>query len=493
MLLDKQYYNPNDPRPYDDVGWTLGPLYNAITVRVEDPEILAARMTLMPESISVPGGAESSRRAPVAFVVNYNADNKLASFRFAHATLEIQAAERSFANGDMQFRVGSFIIPADGNPDNLGELLGEAGAQYGFTAYGASSMPDVPTHAVATPRVAVMHTWTTTQSEGWLRLGMDEYGIPYDYISVHDARDEARLIDRYDIILMGPSSADALSIVHGLSGDVAVPWKATALTPNLGYNDATDDMRGGLALEGVLHLQRFIEAGGTFITLANSASLPIHFGLARGIGIKQTPDLWARGGVYRAELKDAMSPLAYGYGEELGVYFNSSPVFERRAGGGRFRGFGGASAGDPGGPGSTTGRRTGRGGIDEDDIVQGRPRDLGRTGVEVFQEENPSEPPQRRGQAGAASFRTVFAFASDPEELLISGGIRNGQAMAGAPALVDVSLGEGHVVMFSFNPFWRSETLGSYALVFNALLHHGHLSVSEQREEVATEASGSMR
>ena len=36
MLLDKQYYNPDDPRPYDDVGWTVGPLFNAKTVRIED-------------------------------------------------------------------------------------------------------------------------------------------------------------------------------------------------------------------------------------------------------------------------------------------------------------------------------------------------------------------------------------------------------------------------------------------------------------------------
>jgi hypothetical protein len=48
--------------------------------------------------------------------------------------------------------------------------------------------------------------------------------------------------------------------------------------------------------------------------------------------------------------------------------------------------------------------------------------------------------------------------------------------MVNAPALIDARLGEGHVVMFSFNPFWRSHTHGTYALLFNALLHHGHLS-----------------
>ena len=89
--------------------------------------------------------------------------------------------------------------------------------------------------------------------------------------------------------------------------------------------------------------------------------------------------------------------------------------------------------------------------------------------------------------------RTIFAFSSDPEELLISGGIKNGQEMTSAPALVDVSLGEGHVILFSFNPFWRSETLGSYALVFNALMHHGNLDATGSPDEVATDASGKGR
>ncbi len=28
MLLDKGYYNANDTPPYDDTGWSLGPLRN---------------------------------------------------------------------------------------------------------------------------------------------------------------------------------------------------------------------------------------------------------------------------------------------------------------------------------------------------------------------------------------------------------------------------------------------------------------------------------
>ncbi|UCG88206.1 MAG: hypothetical protein JSW71_06585, partial [Gemmatimonadota bacterium] len=492
MLLDKQYYNPNDPRPYDDVGWTLGPLYDAVTVRVEDPAILSQSMTLVSDTVAAPGGIENSQR-PV-FLVRYNADNNLAAFRFEHPELQIEAAEQSFTVDDIEFGAGSFIIRTEDNPGDLAPLLEQAGARYGFSAIGTSSVPDVPTHPVVAPRVAVMHTWSNTQTEGWLRLGLDEYAIPYDYISVHEVRDEPSLIDKYDVIVMGPSSSNALSILYGVRGNRPLPWRSTELTPNLGVQDETDDMRGGLELEGVLNLANFIKAGGTFITIANSSSLPTHFGLTPGLGVKQTTDLWARGGVFRVRLRDRQSPLAYGYGDELGVYFNSAPVFQAQSvGGRRFDGFGPTAAEATGGPGSTTARRTGRGGGDEEDIVQGRARDMGQAGVEQFRSEDPSAAPQRSGAATAPSYRTVLAFATDPEELLISGGIMNGQEMAGAPALVDVPLGDGHVIMFSFNPFWRSETLGSYALLFNAFMHHGNLSPATPIEEVAPDSSGARR
>ena len=37
--------------------------------------------------------------------------------------------------------------------------------------------------------------------------------------------------------------------------------------------------------------------------------------------------------------------------------------------------------------------------------------------------------------------------------------------------MIDSPYGEGHVVLFSNNPFWRAETKGSYFLVFNAILN----------------------
>jgi hypothetical protein len=478
MMLDRQYYNPDDPRPYDDTGWTFGPLYNVETVRVEDVAILDAAMQPVTEPVRAPGGVENANGAR-AFIVNYNADNRLTSFRYRHRDLRMQAAEASFDAAGRTFNAGSFIIPAAGNPGNLAQLLGSAAREFGFTAVGVSAVPSVSTHTVAAPRVAVLHTWQTTQQEGWMRLALDQYGIPFDYISVHDARDNPRLNDRYDVILFGPSVADPLQIVAGVQGAQPLPWKRTDVTPNLGRQASTDDMRGGLELRGVVNLQRFVEQGGTLVTIGNTSLLPIHFGMSGGIRTADTPNLWAPGGVFRTTRSDDTSPLVYGYGAELGVYFNRAPVFTD---GQRSPAI--AQAPRPGSDGSTTARRSGRGGIDEPDIVQGRARDLGEAGAEEFRarQRAAGDPAQNFGGGGggfgaqqAVRARTVLRFASDPKNLLISGGLTDGQELAHAPALSAAPLGSGHVVMFSFNPFWRSQTHGSYALVFNALLHHGSL------------------
>jgi len=176
---------------------------------------------------------------------------------------------------------------------------------------------------------------------------------------------------------------------------------------------------------------------------------------------------------------DSDSPITYGYGDDLGVYFNTTPIFQVASGGRGGSGFGEPE--DLGGPGSTTTRRTGRGGVDEADVVQGRRGDLGEAGVEAFRADQAEEDSTGSASSAANRVRTVMRYSRDVEDLLISGGLRNGESLAGTPALLDVTLGEGHVILFSFNPFWRSETLGSYGLVFNTIMHYRNLATGTER------------
>ncbi len=475
MLLDLQHYSPDDPAPYDDVGWSFGPLFNAKTVRVVDPAILAAPMALVEDEVAPTGGVTGPAGA-TAYLVNYNADNNLTAFRFAHRELDMNAAQQGFSAAGQDFRAGTFIIPSEGNPGNLRELLESAGQEFGFTAHAVASTPSVPSHAVANPRIALVHNWLSTQNEGWLRLGLDEYGVPFEYISVHAVRDEADLRSRYDVILMGPSTNNANQLLHGVQGDEPIPWQASEHTPNIGRQASSPDIRGGLELRGVMNLQRFVEEGGTLVTLTSSSTLPVHFGMTPGVSIREPGSLWAPGGVYRTKVSDAASPLAYGYDAELGVYFNrnQSPLLND----GRPRPTVRPPAFNEGG---SDQRRSGRGSIHEQDQPQARGQDWGQESIEALRAREGDEALAGGGGGGfggaqaSDDVRTVFRFHDDPAQLLVSGGLTGADIMTGSPALVDARLGEGHIVMFSFNPFWRSGTLGSYALLFNALLHHGNL------------------
>ncbi len=76
--------------------------------------------------------------------------------------------------------------------------------------------------------------------------------------------------------------------------------------------------------------------------------------------------------------------------------------------------------------------------------------------------------------------RVVLRFASDEKNLLISGMLAGGNELANRPAVVDVPVGRGHVVMFATNPMWRHQTQGEFFLLFNAALNYDNLSVGRQ-------------
>ena len=54
--------------------------------------------------------------------------------------------------------------------------------------------------------------------------------------------------------------------------------------------------------------------------------------------------------------------------------------------------------------------------------------------------------------------------------------LAGGSELANAPAVIDVPVGSGHVIMFANNPMWRHQTQGSFFLIFNAALNFDSLN-----------------
>jgi hypothetical protein len=470
MLLDTQYYNVNDPRPYDDTGWTLGPLRNIKTVRVTDTAILQQPMSMLTADARVRGGINGSGAA--GFIVNHNTDNTLATLRYKLKDVKMNAAEASFKIGEKQFNAGSFVIKSEGNPADLRQQLSAAIEDLGLTALAVDKLPEVKLHNLSVPRIAILHSWTNTQNDGWYRIEFDRLQIPYTYISDQVVRNTSNLRDKFDVIVFPPLNGTAQAIVNGipLRGD-PIPWKQSDLTPNMGLSpDQSDDIRGGMGLNGVMNLQKFVQDGGLFIAVANTARLPIDFGLTSGVSIQDARQLQARGSIYNAKFSDRNSPIAYGYDETLPIYFNQAPLFQVAT-----SNFGGAD-----GPGGTAGGRpSGRGSLTDPDAVQAMPLASLAPSPANRGEEQLTE--EQRLQLGAFYVpptqrpRVILRFASDEKNLLVSGELAGGSDLANAPAVIDVPVGRGHVVMFATNPMWRHQTQGSFFLLFNAALNFDSL------------------
>src|SRR6185503_5393508 len=130
--------------------------------------------------------------------------------RFPSASFE--AAEEPFEVSGRKFNRGSFIVKNVG----LAELA-KAGAELGIQAYAAASAPAVKTHPVRAARIAIMHTWLSTQSEGWWRLEFDRLAVPYEYISTQTVSKIGDLRSKYDVIVFAPGiRGTPQTVVNGM-------------------------------------------------------------------------------------------------------------------------------------------------------------------------------------------------------------------------------------------------------------------------------------
>ncbi len=488
-LLDYQYWAPNDPqtRPYDDTGWTFPEGFAVQAVRVTDPKVLDVPMDTVKGEVKALSGVTGTGSL---FAINHNADNALVTLRYALKNADIQVAEEPFEASGAKFSRGSFIVKGVSQGD-----LDKAATELGLKAYALGGAPSVKTHAARAARIAVLHQWSNTQTEGWWRQAFDVYKVPYDYLDPKAIHDTADLRGKYDVIIFGPGGGQ--TAVEGTPlWRNPIPYQNTADTPNVGTWAQTEDTRIGMGLEGLLHLRKFIDDGGVFIGAASSADFAVQSNFTYGVNAQRAgTGTRVVGSLLRTKIADDTSPIVYGVPDNLAMYSDDGGAFSVSAtagGGGRGAGGGGGGApggGRGGGPGG--GRPTGRGTPDDPDVVQGRPADEAHNlsplpppqQVQPWQYALPTEEALKRNPANVIppQFRPRVAVRFDAQNsLLVSGLLDGGADIAQRPVVVDVPVGKGHVVLFANNPIYRGETLGSYFMVFNTILNFDSLNAGRK-------------
>jgi len=418
-LLAIQNFKADDPPPYDDTGWTLDELRHVQTLKISDSTILSRPMQVLTSDARVEGAIPDGAGA---LIVRHLGDWRSAVLPWKVAPAAVRVAEEAFTIRGVKYAPGTYII------NNPTAATREAIKSLGMNAIAAGGAVGARQHAIRVPRVALMHSWLETQNEGWVRYSFDQMGVPYTYISDQSLRRPGTL-DKFDVVVFPHVSGSANALVNGrpMVGP-PIPWKKSALTPNLDRWDQTDDIRPGMGLDGAAALRRFVERGGLLLTSGNSSILPMTLGFNPTVSQTITTRLNARGSVLRAQPAPgaSASPILYGYeSPSFPVYFNQTPVFN----------------------------------------VQ--PRDT----IPVEGRDPAITQQQERMRA-----HVVLRFHEKADSLLVSGLLVAGDELAGKPAVVDAPVGSGHVVMFGIRPLWRWESQGSFALALNAIANWDHLA-----------------
>jgi hypothetical protein len=462
-LLDSEYWAPDDPQkhPYDDTGWSFSQLFNVKVVRIKDVAILHAGMTVA--DLDVASGKVSG--AGAVYAIAHSGQTSLLALVYRLKSAHVEVAEKPFDAEGTHFAAGSLLIT---QADDA--AVADAVRKLGLDAVRLGAAPTVATHVATAPRIALMHTWLDTETEGWWRLAFDKLGVPYSYISTQTVASEADLRSKYDVIVFAPvGRSSPREIIDGLPmwGN-ALPWQKTELTPNLGLLDQTSDTRPGLGYDGLGHLKSFVEKGGLLITSEDTAQFAIDTGLAPGVSVGPHTDARVVGTVMSSTFVSKTNPVVYGYGATLPVISANGMIFNVSN---TLRGGGAEDA---------THRPTGRGGPEDTDVPQGR--------LYVEPEITPKQQPWEAKVLNEEQTRNnlqllpeqyrpeVILRFSDQKSLLLSGLLDKAGSIAEHAIVVDAHFGAGNVLLFATNPVYRGETIGNYDLVFNAILNYDHLS-----------------
>jgi hypothetical protein len=389
------------------VSWELPAHYHLQAVASADPAVRSSDLVNLTETPHASGRVIGSGGY---YVLKDTGQEGLLEARYRLAQFNIEIAERPFSLRKVDYPPGSWIIPAQAG---LADTLRDCAANLGLDFTALASMPNVPHHSAKAPRLGIWVPWADTDSIG-------------------------NLHDKVDVILYGHVDLELAEQIHGIPKEWGpMPYKKTAQTPSHGTPAESDDITGGIGLEGFAQLQHFVESGGLLVTLGSASTLAIEGGLIRGVrrdsggpprssqgggvasaaaaqeSLTRTP-----GAHLRVTFAQPDHPIAYGYAAHTYVFRQNFPLYSV-------------------------------------------PRRWLRMAYCTTCLDGPFDS------------RSVVLEWGDRSgaPFLVSGQVWGEANLIGRPAILDTAVGHGHIVAFNFNPLHRDLNRGDQRMLWNALVN----------------------
>jgi len=430
-ILAPQNFPKDAPESYDDISWAFPAHYHLSVIATADPQLRAAPLAPLTAAPHIAGAVTGA--GPV-FLLKDSGQEGLLEARYALRRFRVAIAEHAFSVAGTDYPAGSWILAAQ---PGLAAAVRDAANKLGLDFASTSSVPEIARHEAPVPRLGVWIPWADTDTAGWTRYSLDQRHIPYTYVRDEDIR-AGKLREKYDVLLYPHVDLELAEQIEGLYKSWGpMPFKKTSATPSFGTPAASDDITGGIGYTGLAELQRFIDAGGLLVTLGNGSMLPLEGGLVRGVRREAggVPRSTAGGGAASAAAsQNAVTrtpgahlrvsfarpdhPIAYGYSARTWVFRQNFALY-------------------------SVPRRWLR--MAYCTVCLDGPID--RSGIVLEWGDKEGAPFVVSGQAWG-------------EENLI-----------GRAAILDMPVGQGHVITFNFNPLHRDLNRGDQRMLWNAIIN----------------------
>ncbi|WP_232494465.1 M14 family zinc carboxypeptidase [Novosphingobium kaempferiae] len=408
MLLRLQDNYPDEKlMTYDDAAWTMGLMTHTKIVEITDKAVLDVPVT--PYAKAVLAGSISAPGAATYAVLDEGSVN-MATLRYRLKDVSVRIVDAPMKAGSQTIPAGSFLVPGSAYATLKPQV-----EELGLKAVSLGRSGSVTAHDGTLPRTAVFSTWGATEKVGWLRYAFDQQDIDYDLIYKERVR-QGNLRADFDVIILPNQGKSARDIVFDLPmKGKPLPYTKTEKYRFSGDFGSTEDIRGGMGLEGLMALRKFVEEGGTLITTGNASAVPVQFGLVDDITTSAPPkDFYAPGPIVSAKVLKPESPIFYGYQGDM----TDAKMPVRWA----------------------------------DNTLYALPDRLKGQVLMQFP----------GGKAG-----------------VMSGFMREAEAVKDRAAIINVPQGNGRILMFATNPIWRWQNFGEFRMLYNAMLNWKQLGVTD--------------
>jgi len=444
-LLTSQRYPKDGEPPYDDVSWELPANYHLQALPTADNSIRDAALTVLKDPPQVAGRVIGA--GPTYLLKDTGQESFLAE-RYRLANFEIQIAEHEFEQDGVKFPAGSWILS---DQPGLKDAVETAASELGLDFIQTSTTPNVARHKAPAPRIGLWVPWADTDSIGWIRYSLDQRKVPYTYLRDEDIR-AGNLHSKIDVLLYGHVDLELAEQIEGLPRTWSpMPFKKTMQTPSFGTPAESDDITGGIGYEGLAQIQRFIEDGGLMVTLGSGSMLALEGGLVRFVrrssggvprsaaggggsssAAAQQAGTRTPGAHVRVTFDRPHHPIAYGYPTHTWVFRQNFPLYNT-------------------------------------------PRRWLRMAYCTTCRDGPED---RSG--------IVMEWGdSENKDFVVSGQAWGEENLTGRPAILDMPVGNGHVVAFNFNPMHRDLNRGDQRLLWNTLLNWQAILTAQQEPDRA--------